>query len=106
MDGKPAANKSPPGTVVKKENEEEIKVREFVCKYNILLFFDSDVSFRRMTVVVLRYRLVGNRPVAVRLVTGDRGIVFLNLILGTYKVCSSREGSFIKNLQCSGGLRE
>lgn len=75
MDNKSPSDPSPPLRPVKKENEEEIKVR-----YNFKHFLDIDVNFRWKTIIVLRLRLIGNRPVSSRLVTRDGGVVFLNSI--------------------------
>lgn len=76
MDSKSPTEPSPPlRAQVKKENEEEIKVR-----YNFKHFLDIDGNFRWKTIIVFRLRLIGNRPVSSRLVIGDGGVVFLNSI--------------------------
>lgn len=67
MDSKTPTNpSSPPRAQVKKENEEEIKVR-----FNFRCFPDIDVNFRWKIIIVLRFRLIGKEPVSFRLVIGE-----------------------------------
>lgn len=62
----PTNPSSPPRAQVKKENEEEIKVR-----FNFRCFPDIDVNFRWKIIIVLRFRLIGKKPASSRLVIGE-----------------------------------